>query len=86
LKGKRIPMPISQRIPESRKYWGRALIAREMEEIESFSLLVKPPAMVDGAVFKFGRKMRPYRVKMNTQYQTWDGRTLRADVEVPINE
>jgi hypothetical protein len=52
---------------------GSALVGREMEEIVSFSLQVKPPAMTDGAVFNFGRKMRQYQVRMNIEYQTRDG-------------
>jgi hypothetical protein len=53
-----------------------------MEEVVSFTLQVKPPAMTDDAVFKFSKKMRPYQVTMNIEYQNLAGTTLRADVTV----
>jgi hypothetical protein len=36
-----------------------SLAGLSLEEIESFTLLAKPPVMEDGVTFRFSRKMNP---------------------------
>jgi hypothetical protein len=61
---------------------GSELVELTLEEVVSYTLQVKPLAMTDGATFKFAKKMRPFQVTMNIEYQNWAGTTPRADVTV----
>jgi hypothetical protein len=49
---------------------GEALVGLELQEIESYTLMVKPLVLEDGATFKFAKKMKPYLAILRIDYQT----------------
>jgi ribonuclease HI len=51
---------------------GAAFSGRAISEIESFGLAVNPPTMMDGATFRFGRRLRPHQVRLIIEFQNWD--------------